>query len=85
MTRAGDWPLNHFVSFLDFRQFHRLPSEASLQRFPFDHKAPASGFVLLYPPGEKIEAGVVDVGQMIEIDVEFRVAGDPLQRRRQLR
>ena len=76
------WPssLGAGEELLARRQWHeRWLTESGLKRFPIDGQAAAGRLVLLLPAHEQFQAGVVDVVQPVELDVQLPVVWHRLQ------
>ena len=50
-----------------------------MQRLPIDDKRAARAFVLFRPIHQEIEASMVDVIEMLEIDVQFDIVWNAFQ------
>jgi len=51
-----------------------------VQRVPVNYQPAAKGRVSFFPIHEEFEAGVVHIGQVLEIDVQLRVRRDQVHR-----
>lgn len=56
-----------------------LSVKRRVQRVPVDDQAASVSFVSLCPVEYKVQAGVVDVGQVLKVNMYFRVARNLFQ------